>query len=191
MTAYCNSSPKPARRRLIGLAAFACAAALGSSAGAQATDWPMVNLNYGATRYSPLDQITTANVGQLKVAWVYHLKPAGAAAAPAAAPANGRPRFAIRRGACRRPAAGHRRGDVRGQPLRPHRRPGRGDRPGEMGVRDPRPRYAVAARRLLWPGAPGYAPAIIFGSRMRPALFARRGDGQARTPASAKAGSST
>ena len=31
----------------------------------------------GGTRYSPLTQITPANVNQLKVAWVYHMKPAG------------------------------------------------------------------------------------------------------------------
>ena len=41
--------------------------------------WPMVNLDPGATRYSPLTQITPANVGQLKVAWIYHMKPAPAA----------------------------------------------------------------------------------------------------------------
>src|SRR5262245_15755365 len=29
-------------------------------------------------RFSPLTQITPANVSQLKVAWVYHMKPAGA-----------------------------------------------------------------------------------------------------------------
>lgn len=38
--------------------------------------WPMVNLDPGATRYSPLAQITTANVTHLKVAWIYHMKPA-------------------------------------------------------------------------------------------------------------------
>ncbi len=31
----------------------------------------------GGTRYSTLTQITPANVSQLKVAWVYHMKPAG------------------------------------------------------------------------------------------------------------------
>ena len=41
--------------------------------------WPMVNLDSGATRYSPLSQITTANVSHLKVAWIYHMKPAPAA----------------------------------------------------------------------------------------------------------------
>src|SRR6516225_7159739 len=38
--------------------------------------WPMVNLNSGATRYSNLAQITTANVNHLKIAWIYHMKPA-------------------------------------------------------------------------------------------------------------------
>ncbi len=41
----------------------------------------------------PLTQITPANVGQLQVAWVYHMRPATtAAAAGAAAPAPGRGR---------------------------------------------------------------------------------------------------
>jgi quinoprotein glucose dehydrogenase len=43
--------------------------------------WPMVNLDSGAMRYSPLREITTANVGRLRVAWVYHMKPAPAAGA--------------------------------------------------------------------------------------------------------------
>jgi quinoprotein glucose dehydrogenase len=37
--------------------------------------WPMVNLDPGATRFSPLAQITTANVRHLRVAWIYHMKP--------------------------------------------------------------------------------------------------------------------
>ena len=44
----------------------------------QSGSWPMVNRDPGATRYSPLAQITTANVSHLKVAWVYHMKPARA-----------------------------------------------------------------------------------------------------------------
>ena len=40
-----------------------------------AGSWPGVNLDAGATRYSPLAQITAANVGRLKVAWVYHMRP--------------------------------------------------------------------------------------------------------------------
>src|SRR5215469_16146470 len=43
--------------------------------------WPMVNLDSGSTRYSLLAQITPANVGHLKVAWIYHMKPAPAAGA--------------------------------------------------------------------------------------------------------------
>jgi quinoprotein glucose dehydrogenase len=40
-------------------------------------NWPMPGRDSGGTRYSPLTQITPANVNQLKVAWVYHMKPAG------------------------------------------------------------------------------------------------------------------
>jgi quinoprotein glucose dehydrogenase len=41
------------------------------SSGAQpaATDWPMHNRDLAATRYSPLKQIDTGNVSQLKLAW--------------------------------------------------------------------------------------------------------------------------
>ncbi len=44
--------------------------------------WPMVNLDSGAGRYSPLTQITSANVSRLKVAWIYHMKPAPAPGGP-------------------------------------------------------------------------------------------------------------
>jgi len=48
-------------------------------------DWPTYNRDPGGTRFSPLDQITPANVSTLEVAWVYHMKPAAPApAAPAA-----------------------------------------------------------------------------------------------------------
>ena len=33
-------------------------------------DWPAYGGNAGGTRYSPLDQITRGNVGQLQLAWV-------------------------------------------------------------------------------------------------------------------------
>jgi quinoprotein glucose dehydrogenase len=42
------------------------------------TDWPNVGNDRGAMRYSPLTQITPANVASLKVAWNYHMKPADA-----------------------------------------------------------------------------------------------------------------
>ena len=40
-------------------------------------NWPMPGRDAAGTRYSTLTQITPANVSQLKVAWVYHMKPAG------------------------------------------------------------------------------------------------------------------
>ena len=35
------------------------------------SDWPAYGGTYGARRYSPLDQITPANVGELELAWEY------------------------------------------------------------------------------------------------------------------------
>jgi quinoprotein glucose dehydrogenase len=57
-------------------------------------DWPMYNRDLAGTRYSPLTQINTTNVADLKMAWSYRLSnaPAGRGAAPAAAaetPAEG------------------------------------------------------------------------------------------------------
>src|SRR5262245_66471250 len=48
-------------------------------------DWPMYNRDYAGTRYSPLTQITPANVANLKQVWSYRLRQAGkqlAAASP-------------------------------------------------------------------------------------------------------------
>src|SRR5579871_667870 len=42
-----------------------------------AGDWTSSNFNESANRYSPLDQITPANVATLQPAWRFHLKPAG------------------------------------------------------------------------------------------------------------------
>jgi quinoprotein glucose dehydrogenase len=39
------------------------------------TEWPTYNHDPGARRFSPVTQITPANVGQLQVAWVYHMRP--------------------------------------------------------------------------------------------------------------------
>lgn len=38
-------------------------------------DWPMVGHDPGGDRYSTLTQVTPANVRDLRVAWVYHMKP--------------------------------------------------------------------------------------------------------------------
>lgn len=50
-----------------------------------AADWPTYGHDPGAMRFSPLVQLTPANVADLKVAWVYHMKPPGTPAAGAAA----------------------------------------------------------------------------------------------------------
>src|ERR1700681_3554387 len=40
-----------------------------------AADWPMFNRDLASTRYSPLTQINTSNIGQLKQVWTYRLQP--------------------------------------------------------------------------------------------------------------------
>lgn len=42
-----------------------------------AGEWPTYGHDPGGMRFSPLKQITPANVSELKVAWVYHMKPEG------------------------------------------------------------------------------------------------------------------
>lgn len=55
----------------------ALALTLGLSAPASAQEgWPTIGRDAGGQRFSPLTQITPANVGQLQVAWTYHLRPA-------------------------------------------------------------------------------------------------------------------
>lgn len=44
-------------------------------------DWPNYGRETGGGRYSPLRQITPANVAKLRVAWSYHMRPAEVAAA--------------------------------------------------------------------------------------------------------------
>ena len=53
-------------------------------------EWPTYGHDPGGMRFSPLTQITPANVSQLKVAWVYHMRPPGRARA--CRPGCGRPR---------------------------------------------------------------------------------------------------
>ncbi len=54
------------------------------SGNATSKEWPTYGHDPGGMRFSPVTQLTPANVSRLEVAWVYHMKPA---AAPAAAPA--------------------------------------------------------------------------------------------------------
>src|SRR5580765_7931051 len=53
-------------------------------------EWPTYGHDSGGMRFSPLTQITPANVGQLQVAWVYHMKPSAPAPAPAEGAGRGR-----------------------------------------------------------------------------------------------------
>jgi quinoprotein glucose dehydrogenase len=64
------------------------------------TEWPTHGHDPGGMRFSPVTQITPANVSELQVAWVYHMRPepapgaapAGAAGGAGAAPGRGRGR---------------------------------------------------------------------------------------------------
>ena len=62
----------------LGASIAALLAAGASAAPGARTDWPNYGNDRGAMRYSPLTQITPANVTSLKVAWTYHMKPADA-----------------------------------------------------------------------------------------------------------------
>jgi quinoprotein glucose dehydrogenase len=94
-------------KRLTGLLVVGIAAAFGpthTDVGAQSTrpaaastEWPTYGHDSGGQRFSPLTQITPSNVGQLEVAWVYHMRPAPAA--PTAAPGSAPPGTGARGGA--------------------------------------------------------------------------------------------
>jgi quinoprotein glucose dehydrogenase len=85
-----------ASRKVVAVAVALAAGTIGTvlaqraaaPAGADA-NWPTYNRDPGGTRFSPLTEITPANVATLEVAWTYHMKPATApaATAPAAGPA--------------------------------------------------------------------------------------------------------
>jgi quinoprotein glucose dehydrogenase len=81
---------------VLGIAVAVAASTLAQSKRfpAASNEWPTYGHDPGAIRFSPVRQITPANVNQLKVAWVYHLRPPDAPAGPsaAAAPAPGRGR---------------------------------------------------------------------------------------------------
>src|SRR6185436_13709497 len=61
------------RREFVKAAAAILPLAASMPAAAQdPAGWPVYAGNQEATRYSPLSQITAANAGRLKVAWVHH-----------------------------------------------------------------------------------------------------------------------
>jgi quinoprotein glucose dehydrogenase len=57
------------------LAALLAGAFVLPSAAQTPKEWPAYGHDYGDTRYSPLAQITPANVTQLKPVWTYHMRP--------------------------------------------------------------------------------------------------------------------
>ena len=59
-----------AQNKYLGVAGTAAQAA-------DAKEWPTYGHDSGGMRFSPLTQINPANVGNLQVAWVYHMKQAG------------------------------------------------------------------------------------------------------------------
>ena len=65
------STRHPVIRCAAAAAAVACLGAAGVTAqsGAANGEWAVFGADAGATRYSPLDQIDSSNVGDLEVAW--------------------------------------------------------------------------------------------------------------------------
>jgi quinoprotein glucose dehydrogenase len=71
------------------ISALLLAGALSLPSLAQALEeWPTYGHDYGDSRYSPLAQITPANVARLKPAWTYHMRPPDRAARGFAASEN-------------------------------------------------------------------------------------------------------
>jgi quinoprotein glucose dehydrogenase len=63
---------------VLAIGAVALAQSSRGQAAGPSTEWPTYGHDSGGMRFSPLTQITPANAARLKVAWVYHMKPAGA-----------------------------------------------------------------------------------------------------------------
>src|SRR5437868_2094175 len=57
---------------------------------AASTEWPTYGHDAGGMRFSPLKEVTPANVNTLEVAWTYHLKPGDFVAPPAGGRGGGR-----------------------------------------------------------------------------------------------------
>ncbi len=151
--------------RKLRLAALACVCAIGSAAAQPraTTDWPSYGRDAGAMRYSPLTQITPANVTGLKVAWTYHMKPADAvrtATSETTPLVVGNVMY-----------VGSPYGRIvaldatSGQELWAYRLPGN-DRPAPRGI-------------AYWPGDRKYAPEIIFGTASGKLIAVNTKTGQA------------
>ena len=59
----------------LGVLALAMAMAAPAAAADKGGDWPTYGRDKGGMRFSPLAEITPANVGRLQPAWVYRMKP--------------------------------------------------------------------------------------------------------------------
>jgi quinoprotein glucose dehydrogenase len=64
---------------LLASAAILTGAAADAQTAPDAKEWPTYGHDAGGMRFSPLTQITPANVANLQPAWTYHMKPQGAA----------------------------------------------------------------------------------------------------------------
>jgi quinoprotein glucose dehydrogenase len=62
--------------RLVHTIGFLTGALMLSASASALEEWPTYGHDYGDTRYSPLRQITPANVAGLKPVWTYHMRPA-------------------------------------------------------------------------------------------------------------------
>ena len=62
------------------VALFALLSACATDPQPSSTDWPTYLHDPGGSHYSPLSQINTRNVTQLRIAWTYHMRPRSAQA---------------------------------------------------------------------------------------------------------------
>ncbi|HWI85221.1 MAG TPA: pyrroloquinoline quinone-dependent dehydrogenase [Sphingomonas sp.] len=138
---------------------------IAGSAGAANGDWENYGRDPGGARFSPLAQITPGNVGRLRQAWIYHMRPPGAAVEFPPMPEGARKRFntgyaaseaspLVIKGVMYLPTP-YRRvialDAATGRELWVFELP-RNDQPSTRGV-------------AYWPGGKGAAPRIVFGTR--------------------------
>lgn len=91
-------------RIVVSAAAMAMATAAPAQQAPDGTDWPVFGYNAAGTRFSPLTQITPANVASLKPAWTFHMRPDAAAAETAESAGDAARRKAEGMAETRRPA---------------------------------------------------------------------------------------
>jgi quinoprotein glucose dehydrogenase len=70
-------------------AAWLSAQSAGGQTPALSREWPTYGHDTSSRRFSPLTELTPANVSQLDIAWIYHMRPESPAA-PSAPPGRGR-----------------------------------------------------------------------------------------------------